>query len=92
MSDLPKHSQRTSAARAGFSERTARRFDANPTLPSNRKIVHGRTVADPLEGYWEGNILPLLERDSALQACTRWPSPTIGSGAPWNGGCGSGGR
>lgn len=68
MSDLQKHSQRTSAARAGFSERTARRFDADPTLPSNRKIVHGRTVADPLEGYWESHILPLLERDSALQA------------------------
>lgn len=70
MSDLQKHSQRTSAARAGFSERTARRFDANPTLPSNRKIVHGRTVADPLEGYWEDDVLPLLERDSALQAVT----------------------
>ncbi|MDT8858024.1 IS21 family transposase [Paracoccaceae bacterium Fryx2] len=70
MSDLRYHSQRTSAARAGFSERTARRFDANPTLPSNRKIVHGRTVADPLEGYWEGDILPLLERDSTLQAVT----------------------
>ena len=70
MTDLQKHSQRTSAARAGFSERTARRFDANPTLPTNRKIVHGRTVADPLEGYWEGDILPLLERDSAVQAVT----------------------
>ncbi len=70
MSDLQKHSQRTSAARAGFSERTARRFDANPTLPSNRKIVHGRTVADPLDGYWEDDVLPLLERDSALQAVT----------------------
>lgn len=70
MSDLQKHSQRTSAARAGFSERTARRFDTDPTLPSNRKIVHGRTVADPLEGYWEDDLLPLLEKDSALQAVT----------------------
>ncbi|HYN63077.1 MAG TPA: IS21 family transposase [Candidatus Limnocylindrales bacterium] len=70
MSDLQKHSQRTSAARAGFSERTARRFDADPTLPSNRKIVHGRTVTDPLEGYWEGDLLPLLEKDCALQAVT----------------------
>ena len=70
MSDLQKHSQRTSAARAGFSERTARRFDADPTLPSNRKIVHRRTVTDPLEGYWEGDLLPLLEKDSALQAVT----------------------
>jgi len=70
MSDLRYHSQRTSAARAGFSERTARRFDADPTLPSNRKIAHGRTVADPLEGFWEGDLLPLLERDSTLQAVT----------------------
>jgi plasmid stability protein len=70
MSDLQKHNQRTSAARAGFSERTARRFDADPTLPSNRKIVHGRTVTDPLEGYWDADLLPLLEKDSALQAVT----------------------
>ncbi len=70
MSDLQNHSQRTSAARAGFSERTARRFDADPTLPSNRNIVHGRTVADPLEGFWEDDLLPLLDKDSALQAVT----------------------
>ena len=70
MSDLQNHSQRTSAARAGFSERTARRFDADPTLPSNRNIVHGRTVADPLAGFWEDELLPLLEKDSALQAVT----------------------
>jgi len=68
MTDLQNHSQRTSAARAGFSERTARRFDADPTPPSKRKIVHGRTVADPLEGYWETDLLPLLLTDSALQA------------------------
>lgn len=70
MTDLQNHSQRTSAARAGFSERTARRFDVDLTLPSQRKIVHGRTVADPLEGYWENDLLPLLEKDSALQAVT----------------------
>ena len=70
MTDLQNHSQRTAAARAGFSERTARRFDAHSTPPSKRKIVHGRTVADPLEGYWENELLPLLENDSALQAIT----------------------
>lgn len=70
MSDLQTLSQRTAAARAGFSERTARRIDADPTLPSNRKIAHGRTVADPLEGYWEADLLPLLAKDSALQAVT----------------------
>ena len=70
MTDLQNHSQRTAAARAGFSERTARRFDADPIPPSHRKIVHGRTVADPLEDYWETDLLPLLEKDSALQAVT----------------------
>ncbi|TYB83703.1 IS21 family transposase [Oceaniovalibus sp. ACAM 378] len=70
MTDLQNHSQRTAAARAGFSERTARRFDVDPTPPSQRKIVHGRTVADPLEGYWDTDLLPLLEKDSALQAVT----------------------
>ena len=43
-------------------------FDADPTPPSQRKIVHGRTVTDPLEDYWETDLLPLLEKDSALQA------------------------
>lgn len=70
MTDLQSHSQRTSAARAGFSERSARRFDADPTPPSKRNIVHGRTVADPLEGHWENDLLPLLEKDSTLQAVT----------------------
>jgi hypothetical protein len=70
MTDLQNHSQRTAAARAGFSERTARRFDADPTSPSNRRIARGRTVADPLEGYWENDLLALLENDSALQAVT----------------------
>ena len=70
MTDLQNHSQRTAAARAGFSERTARRFDADPTPPSNRKIVHGRTVTDPLEGYWDADLLPFLEKDSPLQAVT----------------------
>lgn len=70
MSDLQDHSQRTAAARAGFSERSARRFDASPTLPSNRRILHGRTVVDPLEGFWENDLLPLLEKDSTLQAVT----------------------
>lgn len=70
MTDRKSHSQRTAAARAGFSERSARRFDADPTPPSHRNTVHGRTVADPLHGFWENDLLPLLERDNALQAIT----------------------
>jgi hypothetical protein len=70
MTDRNTHSQRTAAARAGFSERTARRFDADPTLPSQRQRKKGRTVADPLDGVWETLLLPILEQDSSVQAIT----------------------
>lgn len=70
MTDRNTHSQRTAAARAGFSERTARRFDADPTLPSQRQPKRGRTVADPLDGVWETLLLPILEQDSSVQAIT----------------------
>lgn len=70
MTERNTHSQRTAAARAGFSERTARRFDADPTLPSQRQTKRGRTVADPLDGYWDKILLPILKRDNSVQAIT----------------------
>ena len=70
MTDRNTHSQRTAAARAGFSERTARRFDTDSTLPSQRQPKRGRTVADPLDGVWETLLLPILEQDSSVQAIT----------------------
>lgn len=70
MTDRNTHSQRTAAARAGFSERTARRFDADSTFPSQRQPKRGRTVADPLDGVWEKLLLPILEHDSSVQAIT----------------------
>jgi hypothetical protein len=70
MQDRLRHSQRAAAARAGFSERTARRIDADPRLPSQRRPERGRTVADPLAGVWEAVLLPILERDPAVQAVT----------------------
>lgn len=70
MTDRKTHSQRSAAARAGFSERTARRFDADPTFPSQRQPKRGRTVIDPLDGVWEPLLLPILEQDSSVQAIT----------------------
>ena len=70
MQDRLRHSQRGAAARAGFSERTGRRIDADPRLPSQRKPEHGRTVPDPLVAVWESVLLPILERDPAVQAVT----------------------
>ena len=91
MQDRLRHSQRVAAARAGFSERTGRRIDADPRLPSQRKPERGRTDADPLAAVWE-TVLPILERDPAVQAvtapapsadCRPVPSPTTASAGRW---------
>lgn len=70
MQERHRHSQRVAAARAGFSERTAHRIEADPRLPSQRKPERGRTVPDPLEAVWEPMLLPILERDPSVQAVT----------------------
>lgn len=70
MTDRLDYSQRIAAARAGFSERTARRIEADPRLPSQRKPARGRTVPDPLEAVWEPVLLPILQREPAVQAVT----------------------
>jgi hypothetical protein len=70
INDRVHRSQRIAAARAGFSERTARRIDADPRLPSQRKPRRGRTVTDPLEAVWEPVLLTILQRDPAVQAVT----------------------
>jgi hypothetical protein len=58
MQDRLVHTQRVAAARAGFSERTARRLDADPRLPSQRRPERGRTVPDPLAEVWDRVISP----------------------------------
>jgi hypothetical protein len=70
ITDRLHHSQRAAAARAGFSERTARRLESEPGLPSQCKPGRGRTVPDPLEAVWETVLVPILERDPAVQAVT----------------------
>ena len=56
------HSQHIAAAKAGFSERTGRRIEGDPRLPSQKNAERPlrRKVADPLRGVWESDILPLL--------------------------------
>jgi hypothetical protein len=70
MQDRRRHSQRAAAARAGFGERTARRIETAPDLPSQRRAERGRTVPDPLAAVWEPLLLPILQNDPAVQAVT----------------------
>ena len=70
MQDRLRHNQHVAAARAGFSERTARRVQAAPGLPSQRQAERGRTVPDPLVAVWQPVLLPILQNDPAVQAVT----------------------
>ncbi len=65
------HTQRTAAAKAGFSERTARRCDRDPRPPSQKKTPRSwRTREDPLADVWDADILPLLEAAPGLKPVT----------------------
>jgi len=47
------HTQAVAAAKAGISERSARRIEKDPRLPSQKKRErHWRTRADPLKAVW----------------------------------------
>ena len=64
--------QQEAAAIAGMSERTARKWEAGP-LPSGTKEPRTwRTRSDPFVDVWEGDLVPLLQRDEkgVLQAPT----------------------
>lgn len=65
----PKHSQITAAAKAGMSERTARRIDKGELQPKP-KLRQYSTRKDPLLGLFEKYLVPLLEENPALQPIT----------------------
>jgi len=70
MQERQRHKQRVAAARAGMSERTARRLEADPRKPSERKPARGRTVPDPLAEVWESELVAMLKTDPSLRAVT----------------------
>ena len=55
------HIQVAAAARAGFSERTGRRIDGSPVLPSQRdRTRRYRTRQDPFAEVWRAELVPML--------------------------------
>jgi hypothetical protein len=66
------HPQRVAAAKTGVSERTGRRIESDPRLPSQKAAERPlrRQVADPLGGLWESDILPLLASRSGVRPVT----------------------
>ena len=60
----------TAAAKAGMSERTARKYRRSGKVASELRVAHTwRTRADPFEEVWP-EVEELLERDKGLQAKT----------------------
>ena len=62
--------QVAAAAKAGISERSARRLDEIDALPSQQPPRHWRTREDPLTAVWDVEVVPLLRTDAQLNAVT----------------------
>ena len=69
MSYRKKHSQVKSAAKAGVSERSARRIEKGEHQ-SQQQPRQYRTRKDPFDGLFEQHVVPLLEENPALQPIT----------------------
>ena len=72
MENRRHHTQRVAAARSGLSERTGRRIERDPRLPSQKATERPprRQTADPFGGLWESDILPLLASRPGLRPVT----------------------
>jgi hypothetical protein len=64
------HTRQTAAARADFSASTGVRLDADPRLPSQKRMPRGRRRPDPLAEYWDSEIVPLLRATPGLRPIT----------------------
>ncbi len=63
-------SQQTAAAKAGISPRTARRIENGTHRPQRGRPRDWQTRKDPLDGHWEADLLPMLEREPRLEPTT----------------------
>jgi len=63
-------SQAQAAAKAGISERSARRIDSAATLPSQNPRRYWRGRADPFAQVWDTEVVPLLRGAPKLMAVT----------------------
>ena len=63
-------SQESAAAKAGISERSARRIDQAKKLPSQNPRRYWRSRPDPFADVWDGEVVPLLQSAPKLMAIT----------------------
>ena len=70
MNTRRKKTQQSSAAKAGLSERSARRIERSATLPSQTPRRYWRSRPDPFAQVWETEVVPLLRGAPTLMAVT----------------------
>ena len=70
MNHRKNKSQELAAAKAGISERSARRIDTAAASPSQTPRRYWRSRADPFVEVWDAEIVPLLESTPKLMAVT----------------------
>lgn len=64
------HTGQIAAAKAGFSTSTGVRLDADSRLPSQKRQPRGRRRPDPLQPYWDSEIVALLRATPGLRPIT----------------------
>ena len=62
--------QEQASAKAGVSERSGRRIEGGQISALEKTERHWRTRKDPFEEVWESEVVPLLEKQPALDATT----------------------
>ena len=70
MNSRKTKSQELAGAKAGISERSARRIDKAATLPSQNPRRYWRSRADPFVDVWDAEVVPLLKSAPKLKAIT----------------------
>ena len=70
MSIRKNKSQALAAAKAGISERSARRIDVVAVLPSQNPRRYWSSRVDPFADVWDGEVVPLLKSAPTLMAVT----------------------
>jgi hypothetical protein len=70
MSYRKHHTQELASAKAGMSERSARRVEGDGTLPSQVPRRYWRSRPDPFAEVWETEVVPLLKNAPQLMAIT----------------------
>jgi hypothetical protein len=70
MNNRKNKSQALAAAKAGISERSARRLDSATALPSQNPRRYWRSRVDPFVQVWDSEVVPLLRSAPKLMAIT----------------------